>query len=555
MYKKIASSLLLFLLTACTSLALHEERKSVNNDTAEATKAMENARAEHEATAHKARVEYIDSAWMPVIKYEKAELDQFQSASLTRHIAFNEKFASIQQVAERLTFRSGIAIQLAPEVAKATSFAEDSTANKKNGTGDSLVKPTSGTMSLPMPGVNDVSSTSDSGSNWTVYDGSLKGFLDVIAARYNLSWEWNKKTIRLFKYKTETFKIVGLPGDTKLSSKVSNDTSSTTTSSSTSTTSTSVGTSGQSAQSVGIDLAKLSVWDAVESSIRVMLTQGDGKVAVASATGSVTVTDTPEVLSSVREYIKSLNDNLSKQIFVKVKVLSITLTDTKQYGINWDAVYKTANGKYGITLSNAFSTPDGSSSLSLQVLSGSNSTWAGSDAVVDALSEQGRVSLVTSAQVITMNNQPSPLQVGNQQTYLASSQTSTTTSTTSTSLTPGTINYGFQMTVLPNIVDESDIAMQFAINVSSLLDISTVTSGTATIQTPSMATRNFLQRVLMRSGDTLVMTGFESTNTTGTSNGIGSADFSMLGGSIDGERNKTLIAIILTPVILTLGGH
>lgn len=88
--------------------------------------------------------------------------------------------------------------------------------------------------------------------------------------------------------------------------------------------------------------------------------------------------------------------------------------------------------------------------------------------------------------------------------------------------------------------------MQYNIDLSSLLRISTVTSGESTIQTPEIDTRTFMQRLAMRSGETVVMSGFEQTEDTADSQGLGHEKNILMGGAAKGSRNKRTIVILLT---------
>src|SRR5204863_1303713 len=140
--------------------------------------------------------------------------------------------------------------------------------------------------------------------------------------------------------------------------------------------------------------------------------------------------------------------------------------------------------------------------------------WAGSSMIINALSTQGKVRKETSASVATLNHQPVPVQVARQTAYLKSSQTTISANVgTTTSLSPGVVTSGFTMTVLPNVLDNGTVMLQFSTDISTLRQITTVSSGgsssSSQIQTPEIDTRNFLQRVAMKSGQTLVVSGFE----------------------------------------------
>jgi type IVB pilus formation R64 PilN family outer membrane protein len=171
--------------------------------------------------------------------------------------------------------------------------------------------------------------------------------------------------------------------------------------------------------------------------------------------------------------------------------------------------------------------------------------------MISALSSQGKVRRKTSASITTLNNQPVPVQVATQQGYLASVSTTNTANVGSqTSLVPGTVTTGFNMTLLPHLLDNGTVLLQFYTNISSLLQLQTVQSGGQQIQTPNVDTRNFLQRVSMKSGETLVLSGYEGTDDNLAQQGVGKPTNYLLGGGYDGTRQREVIVILITPIMM-----
>lgn len=270
------------------------------------------------------------------------------------------------------------------------------------------------------------------------------------------------------------------------------------------------------------------------------------------ATGTITVTDTPSVLARVTEYINGQNSALNRQVSVNVRVLSVELTDGDNYGINWDAVYSnlaSASNPFSVALKTAFPVASGAGNIIISAPATSASRWAGSSAMISALSTQGRVSELTSSTLVTLNNQPAPVNVGRRVSYLASSSTTQTANVgATTALTPGTVQTGFSMTLVPHIIDGKEMLLQYSLDLSSLLRLSTITSGTSSIQAPDISTSNFIQRVRIQSGETLVVAGFDQDNLSAVSNGIGSAENAALG-SRNGTRKRTMLVVLIQPNI------
>jgi type IVB pilus formation R64 PilN family outer membrane protein len=396
-------------------------------------------------------------------------------------------------------------------------------------------------------------------------NGDLRGLLDAAATRFGVSWKFSDGAIIFFFTDTRTFQVSAIPGDATINANVmSGSTSDGSSASSNGYGSSSGGsagiTSGNSGGSNGtpsvtanntantVVNSQLSVFTSLRSSIQAMLSPY-GSVVSSPATGSITVTDTPDVLDRVASYMDEENATLSKQVLINVTVLSVTQSAQDSYGINWNAVYQALGTAFTVT--NTFpTTATNPVSFAAQVISPS-SRAAGTQAMISALSSQGRVRRKTSASITTLNNQPVPVQVATQQGYLASVSTTNTANVGSqTSLVPGTITTGFNMTLLPHLLDNGTVLLQFYTNISSLIDLQTVTSGGQQIQTPDVDTRNFLQRVSMKSGETLVLSGYEGTNDNLAQQGVGKPTNYFLGGGYDGTRQREVIVILITPIMM-----
>ena len=177
-----------------------------------------------------------------------------------------------------------------------------------------------------------------SGLRW---DGSLSGLLDDVTARMGISWRWRNNQIQLFRLDTRTFQLAILNADTSMNAKVVGGTTS---SSGSSGTSGSSSLSGEQSTSQQTNVAVSSkVYDDIKATVSAMLSS-EGSSWLAPGSATLTVTDTPEVLNRIGEYIDRQNAILDRQVKLKVDVYRITFRDTKQIGIDWTAVYSAAKG-------------------------------------------------------------------------------------------------------------------------------------------------------------------------------------------------------------------
>lgn len=464
---------------------------------------------------------------------------------------FAREMLSLQQFAERITARTGIPATVSPEAIQASFSSQMS---QLQGVGSLPQVPGGqpvGTSGIPaMPSTVGMAGTQQMPQTVQISytSGDLKGLLDTAVARYGVSWRYANERIEFFVVESRTFMVRAAPADASMTSRLSSGVSSGGSGSSGS-----AGGGNTISQSSGNSSMETSVrnslntWGSLTDSVRGMLSSR-GRAVSSPVTNSITVTDTPEVLDNVAAFIDKQNDILSKQVVLNVTVLAVTTGDTDDYGISWNLVYQTLKTAYGIT--NVFNPLAGAVAISAAVLNSANSRWAGSQAVISALSQNRKVRIETTASVTALNNQPTPVDVSKQTTYIAqSSTTSTPNIGSTTAITPGVVSSGFSMTVLPTIMQDGQVILQFQTGISSLRQIRTITSGTSSIEAPELDSRTFLQRVAMKSGDTLVLSGFEQTDDNLERSGVGSADNSLAGGGTKGRTNKEVIVILVTPVV------
>jgi type IVB pilus formation R64 PilN family outer membrane protein len=366
-----------------------------------------------------------------------------------------------------------------------------------------------------------------------------------------VSWKYADGVIQFYHTDARTFQISAVPGDASFAASVTSGAATAAGAGAGGGAAGGGGAGGTSGSSVSANnsqntgvVSKLSVYNGIENAVKVMLSP-HGKVLAAPATGTITVVDTPDTLDRIGAYLDNANQALSRQVVMNVTVLSVSLDQGDEYGINWNLVYSSLKNKYG--LSNSFANSLNAASLSAGIVG--NSRFNGSTVITKALAEQGKVRRQTTASVVTLNNQPVPVQVARQTSYLQSSQTSIVAQVgTTTTLIPGVVTAGFNMSILPHVLTNGTVMLQFSIDISTLRGIRVIESNGSRIESPEMDTRNFLQRVSMKSGETLVIGGFEQTDENVDRQGVGKPGMYLLGGGVKARSNKEVIVVLITPM-------
>lgn len=389
------------------------------------------------------------------------------------------------------------------------------------------------------------------------YNGELSGLLDMVTARFGLSWKVEDGRVKIYNLDTETFYLNAIASGTEMRSDVQSGTTMVNGASggvAGSQGSANGGIGGQttSSQTTTVIL-KTAIWDDVKNTLDSMVSI-KGRCVTSPSTGAITCTDNADVLGRIRNYVDRENGNLTKQVLFQIRIVSVTLTDSDAFGISWSAVYQTLSNKYGVKLSSAFAAPQNAVTGTFSILSGNSSPWGGTDAILSALAEQGTVSIVKQPTVSTLNLQAIPVQVAKQDGFVPGSQTVTTANVgTTTTFQTGIITTGFNMALLPYVMSDNRMLLQFSISLSSLRNIRTVkdTGGGGFAEVPELDLPiNSSQKVRLNPGETLMLSGFDQEDDSSTYSGAGHPRNFLFGGGVKGKRTRGTLVVLITPVIL-----
>lgn len=372
--------------------------------------------------------------------------------------------------------------------------------------------------------------------NW---NGPLVGLLNNLSNQTKFSWHTEDGNVVLSRYDTKTFQVFALPSTDNVNLGLTTSDSGTSSSSSSS-------SDDDSAVKVESKL-KSAVLNDIETTIKAMLSP-KGKISLSLSTASISVTDNAQVLQRVQRYMDEQNKLLTTQVLLNVKVFNIDFSRTDQYGIDWNALYDKA-GKSVSWISSSGLNGLGNGSIGL-IKGGLDAT-----AFIHALSSQGKVSILTQPSITTLNLQAAPMEVIHEQNYVSSISNSMVQGVGSqTTLTPSTVTTGFTMGLLPYVMNNNQLLLQYSIKLSDLNSLNKFTSGegqnSATVQLPEISRRAFNQKVKINSGETLILSGFEQERLNSTRNGTGSPDNQILGGERSAENNRSVLVIMITPMVM-----
>ena len=369
------------------------------------------------------------------------------------------------------------------------------------------------------------------------YSGSLAGLLNQVALRSDLRWSYESGRIKFYRVVSRTMAVKTLPGGLKLSSSLSLS-------------STGGGTSSSSTSS------DINIWTGIEKNLANMVSVS-GKLVIDPNTGTVTVRDAFRNVEAVEQYLQSLNQNLMRQVAMTVEVLQVNLKNEFQSGIDWNYVSESMRlGRLQLKAPTAVASAETATSIGLVL---NNTAGTTNQLLFQALEKFGRVSSAYSTVVTTINRQPVPVGSQTTQSYLKSITPTVLTTVGSTagtsygapSLTPGEITTGFSLTLLPILLDSNHVLVECGLSLSTLKSLTSFNSGTGsnlqTIQQPSIGNFGVLQRLVAKSNETIVLSGFDAEVL--QSQQIDPL-LQKIPGSRAGSKDRTTTVVLITPRLL-----
>lgn len=262
--------------------------------------------------------------------------------------------------------------------------------------------------------------------------------------------------------------------------------------------------------------------------------------------GMILVKDYPDVLLQVAEFLENIEGSIQRQVFIQAKIIEITLNDDYKLGIDWSTVSPFT-----------FSQTATDTLTSTSIAGAANFTYGLANSsfnfVVDALSKQGQVSVLSSPKIATLNNQRAVIKVGTDDIFFSPEITAaTTTSAATVQYIPETITIGIILDVVPQINPNGQIMM--SINTSITEKSGERTSPDNVNVVPILDVRESNNVVLAQHGQTIVIGGLMKTKKEVDDNSVpilGAIPYVGRFFHWDNETEaKTELVIMLTPEIM-----
>jgi MSHA type pilus biogenesis protein MshL len=294
------------------------------------------------------------------------------------------------------------------------------------------------------------------------------------------------------------------------------------------------------------------------------------KLVINKLSGVVWVTDYAHSLNKVASFLETVEGSSQRQVTIQAKIMEVLLTDEHKEGINWRRIQelpRSINLSWGLTdkagttgfpggidntTSGTIPTPG---TFKINPFGGTFAIGAlGAEVllsdIVQAISEQGTLKILSSPTISTLNNQKAIIRVANQDVFFITGAVATESTVTQT-VQPMTIDIGIILDVTPQVAEDGTIMMNIHPSITEKTGEKASPDGKTTF--PLVSVRETDTTVRVKDGQTIIIAGLMQEKTDGTSIGVPFLKDLPLMGTLfryKSETKRTVeLVIMITPTV------
>jgi len=327
-------------------------------------------------------------------------------------------------------------------------------------------------------------------------------------------------------------------------------------------------------------------WSDLVRNLRLMIgAEGGRQIIINPASGVVVVRATARELRDVQQFLDSVQDVSVREVVLEAKVIEVELSDGLQTGINWAAIMSqnghqftvsqtSPQGQGGFNNSNLLNQPGRSvdlqpgtsplTSLPVQTLGGAFSLAINATdftAFIDLLATQGKMHLLSSPRVATLNNQKAVIKAGIDQFFVTGVSSNTvvgTASATSSNVQLTPFFSGVALDVTPQISADGSVLLHIHPTISDVTEqLKNIKVGGVDSSLPLALSqvRESDSVVSAKSGQVIVIGGMMRTTSSDHNYGIPLLGSIPVLGNLFRSKQRTTVrselVILLRPVVTT----
>ncbi len=162
-------------------------------------------------------------------------------------------------------------------------------------------------------------------------------------------------------------------------------------------------------------------WPMLQQAVANLIGSGKGQsVVVTPQAGVITVRAFPDDIREAREFLGVSQERMQRQVILEAKILEVTLSDGYQQGINWSNLSASIGNSGSIIVNRPASALPPLDAIGTLLGGQTNVTISDGnfEAVLNFMSTQGDLNVLSSPRITAANNQKSVIKVGTDQYFV-----------------------------------------------------------------------------------------------------------------------------------------
>ncbi len=256
--------------------------------------------------------------------------------------------------------------------------------------------------------------------------------------------------------------------------------------------------------------------------------------------GLVTVTATFKQMQRFEKYLQRLQDKVQLQVLIDVQLLSVTMSEGKTTGVDWQQLYALQNielSVHSVRNKNVSEWTNGTNGAEITATSIAANAMDGVASLVSIkaggslqevikfLQTQGDVNSISNPKVLTLNNQPALITAGTEYFYKIKSSTNQQGSgggvaATTQNESVQSVFAGVLLSITPEISDDETITLKINPSLSETRDDLSQQASTDRIMPPDLVRRQLSSVVTIKDGNRIILGGLINTKNVERSNKV-----------------------------------
>ncbi|MBC7203757.1 MAG: hypothetical protein H5U29_09595 [Pusillimonas sp.] len=366
---------------------------------------------------------------------------------------------------------------------------------------------------------------------------SLARILDRIAAALGVYWRYEHERLEFYRTETRVFNVRALTLAVQAQAALGAGRKS-------------EGSGFASSSRTELHSDAIGVMDVVKVRIEPFLTKAGVAVAQEGASALVVVTDTPDVLQQIAGYLEKENRALTRRVRLIFEEITLMTNDAVEAGVDWNIVFSSARVAAAAAAPGAIAAD--MAQLGLGIRKG---PFGGSEAIVSALGEVGKVVRRSSIPVLTLNRRPVTHAVRTTFSYIDRVESSVTGNYLDASLPTVSISQkeetvGSLLTLVPDAQEDGQILLSLAYDNTVAQPLKSVTFGDAgnplQLQQVTIDGNGTVQQLALQPGQPLLVSGFDRSQESADLRRLNPGMPLIMGGNDKASQQRLKTVIVIT---------